>query len=75
MKISKTEENYLKAIFSILEKGHPENSNISISDGYVYGDPRGYRVAPGTYQARLSYKDVMRLHIIMVAYAIIYCPG
>ncbi len=31
MKISKTEENYLKAIFSILEKGKPSASTNSIS--------------------------------------------
>lgn len=28
-----------------------------IADGFVFGDSRGYRVAPGTYLARLSYKD------------------
>lgn len=27
-----------------------------IADGFVFGDSRGYRVAPGTYRARLSYK-------------------
>ena len=28
-----------------------------ISDGFVFGDSRGYRVAPGNYRARLSFKD------------------